>query len=297
MGLFVGTRDGLHEIGGRKLHLAGRKCTSISNHGSGIWSFLDRRELWCCSSDDNWRQIAGLDQLEAECLMLTSSEVLVGTSEARVMKLARNGFEPISSFDRAEGRSRWFTPWGSPPAVRSMAADSEGAIYANVHVGGVLRSRDQGRSWKPTIDINADVHQVVFDSGSGILFAASLEGLAVSENCGDSWTFNVEGLHASYCRAVVVVGRTVLVTASTGPFTDRAAVYRLKLPASGVFEKCRAGLPKWFSKNIDTHRLASSGAEVAFGTFDGRVFRSFDEGQTWELAAEGLPPVQCVNFV
>ena len=84
---------------------------------------------------------------EAECLLPTQAGVLVGTSEAHLSKLADNGFEPVSSFDHAEGRDAWFTPWGGPPAVRSMSTDPDGAIYANVHVGGVLRSRDGGRSW------------------------------------------------------------------------------------------------------------------------------------------------------
>ena len=136
-----------------------------------------------------------------------------------------------------------------------MSTDPDGAIYANVHVGGVLRSRDRGRSWQPTIDIHADVHQVDFDSGSGLLLAASLGGLAVSEDRGESWAFNTKGLHASYCRAVAVTGETVLVTASTGPFTNRAALYRIPLPADKAFEKCDAGLPKWFSEK---HRHAFS---------------------------------------
>ena len=296
--LLAGTDDGLHELGDeQRVHLAGRECTSISNDTSGIWTLVDRRELWHCPPSDDWKQIAQLDDFEAECLLPTQAGVLVGTSEAHLSKLADNGFEPVSSFDHAEGRDAWFTPWGGPPAVRSLSTDPDGGIYANVHVGGVLRSRDGGRSWQPTIDIHADVHQVVFDNVSGLLLAASLEGLAVSEDRGESWTFNTEGLHAGYCRAVAVTGETVLVTASTGPFTDRAAVYRVPLPASGAFEKCATGLLKWFPKNIDTYCLAASGSEAAFGTSDGRVFRSSDEGKTWELAAKGLPRVQCVSFV
>ncbi len=294
--LLVGTDDGLHELGDeQRVHLAGRECTSISNDASGIWTLVDRREIWHRPSNGNWERLGELD--EAECLIPTQAGVLVGTSEAHLSKLADNGFEPVSSFDHAEGRDAWFTPWGGPPAVRSLSTDPDGGIYANVHVGGVLRSRDGGRSWQPTIDIQADVHQVVFDAGSGLLLAASLEGLAVSEDRGESWTFNTQGLHAGYCRAVAVTGETVLVTASTGPFTDRAAVYRVPLPASGAFEKCATGLPKWFPKNIDTYCLATLGAEAAFGASDGRVFRSSDEGRTWEPAADGLPRVQCVSFV
>ena len=40
--------------------------------------------------------------------------------------------------------------------------------------------------------------------------------------------------------------------------------------------------------------LAAAGPLVAFGTGDGRVFRSLDAGRHWELAAKGLPPVSCL---
>ena len=52
--------------------------------------------------------------------------------------------------------------------------------------------------------------------------------------------------------------------------------------------------PQWFSDNIDTACLAASGAMVAFGTADGRVFWSFDAGATWDQAAKGLPEVHCI---
>ena len=37
--------------------------------------------------------------------------------------------------------------------MRTIAAGAEGELYVNVHVGGILRSDDDGASWRPTIDI------------------------------------------------------------------------------------------------------------------------------------------------
>ena len=53
-------------------------------------------------------------------------------------------------------------------------------------------------------------------------------------------------------------------------------------------------MPKWFDDNVDTACLAADGSLVAFGTGDGRVFRSRDAGEHWELVIKGLPPVACV---
>ena len=50
---------------------------------------------------------------------------------------------------------------GPPLGVRSIAATCDGAaLLANVHVGGIPQSTDSGLTWRPTIDIEADVHEV-----------------------------------------------------------------------------------------------------------------------------------------
>ena len=157
-----------------------------------------------------------------------------------------------------------------------------------------MRSGDGGRSWEPTIDIHSDVHQVLSHPDSGLVLGATARGLAVSADEGQTWRFDAEGLHGAYLRAVAVAGGTVLVTASTGPRTDRAAVYRRRLDDTGPFQQCRAGLPEWFPDNIDTHCLAASASDVALGTSDGSVYASSDEGQSWSALGSGLPPVRCV---
>jgi len=102
----------------------------------------------------------------------------------------------------------------------------------NVHVGGIVRTRDAGETWEPTIDICTDVHEVW--AGEPVVFAACALGpCPVSEDRGDSWCIEDEGLHA-------------------------------------------------------TPEL------VAFGTPQGRVFASQDEGSSWDEVARGLPPIECL---
>jgi hypothetical protein len=224
--------------------------------------------------------------------------VLIGTSEAHVLRFAGGILEPVESFDRAEGRDAWHTPWGGPPDTRSLSIDDDGTIYANVHVGGVLRSPDAGATWEPTLDIDADVHQVLARPGTpGLVFAPSARGLGVSEDAGASWVFHTDGLHAAYCRAVAICGHTVLLSASTGPRGERAAVYRRPVGTDGPFAKCGGGLPEWFDGNINTFCLIGDGATAAVGTARGDVFVSVDEGQTWDRIAAGLAPVQCMAVV
>ncbi len=216
----------------------------------------------------------------------------MGSSEARLFRVVDDGLEPVAAFDRAEGRSRWYTPWGGPPDTRSISEWDE-AVYVNVHVGGILRTEDRGETWAPTIDIDADVHQVT--TAEGQVLAACAAGLAVSTDRGGTWAFRSEGLEAPYSRAVTVSGDAVLVSASRGPRGGQAAVYRGDL-AGGGLERCRTGLPEWFDENIDSYCLDAhpDGSFVAFGTSEGRVFASDDAGLNWADFASGLPPVRRV---
>ena len=208
---------------------------------------------------------------------------------ARAGGHARVG-QPVG-FERAPGRGDWFTPWGGPPAVRTIAAGAEGELYVNVHVGGILRSDDEGASWRPTIDIRSDVHQVLAVPGRpGLVLAATGVGTATSEDGGASWSFAHGGLAGRYCRAVALAGDTVLLSASAGPRGGEAAVYRRPLGADGPFQRCTDG----FERNIDTGCLAADGELAAFGTEDGRVFVSRDAGASWTLEASGLPAVQAL---
>ncbi len=293
--ILVGTTDGFCEVGdSQRMQLAGHEVGSLINSDSNWWAVLDRREVWRSDTNSAWTQVAAIDNLQAKCLLPSATGLLVGTSEAYLFTLRGETLEPVRSFNQVQGREDWYTPWGDPPDVRSMSIDPSGTVYVNVHVGGVVRSTDEGKSWQPTIDVHADVHQVAFDPGSGLVFAASAYGLAVSKDGGESWRFDTEGLHGNYLRAVAVAGGTVLVTASTGPSTKRAAVYRKPLDSSGSFERCQKGLPEWFSDNINTLCLAAAGSRVAFGTSEGTVFLSLDEGQSWTLAAEGLQTIRSV---
>ena len=293
--ILVGTTDGLYQVSPeRDAWLEKHEISWLAQDSSRWWAVLDGREVWCSERGSPWTQIASIGPLWGNCILPYDGGVLVGASDSRLQRLNGNVLESVDSFDEAPGRDEWFTPWGGPADVRSMSTDPGGNLYVNVHVGGILRSGDGGESWEPTIEIGSDVHQVLFDPRSGILFAASSWGLGVSDDYGDTWQFQRSGMHASYARAVAVAGDKVLVSASTGPKTSRAGVYRKPVGDEGPFERCADGLPEWIVNNVDTACLAASGSEAAFGTSAGSVFASDDQGDSWELVAEGLPPVRCL---
>jgi hypothetical protein len=290
--VLVATPHGLITVGDGgsvgTVQLPGRSVDSVVRDGDELWAIVDRSEVWH-APEGSWRRVATLEGHEATCIAMTDA-IHVGSSEARLFRLSGDTLEPLVGFDDAEGRSDWYTPWGGPPATRSITEWGDD-VFVNVHVGGILHTDDHGRTWRPTIDIDADVHQVAITKT--LVLAACAGGLATSADRGTTWTMRSEALAATYSRAVVVCGDAVLVSASDGPRGGRAAVYRTSL-ADGPLQRCRDGLPGWFDDNIDTYRLdaLNDGSFAAFCTSDGRLFGSEDAGATWHELASELGAVQ-----
>jgi len=269
--------------------------TALARDGERTWAIVDGKTLWV--HDGGWRTVASVDGPEATCLAPTATGLILGTEKAHLRHLDGDRLVPLESFETVEDRKSWYTPWGDPADVRSIAATSApgSPIYVNVHVGGVVRSLDGGRSWTPTLDIEVDVHQVIaHPDRPELVLVAAYDGFGISRDAGASWEFVTAGMHAHYCRAVAIADEVVLISASTGPGGKRPALYRRALDGEREFERCREGLPTWFDDNIDTGCLAAAGPVVVAGTEDGHVFRSLDAGKTWEMIAEGLPAVRCI---
>jgi len=299
--LLIGTSQGLFGLADGEprpdASFGTREVSALDVRDGGVWAVAERHTIARRDPEGAWADIVRSD-LELVCVAATSHGLLVGAEEARLLRLGDDGaLAPVEAFETIEGREAWFTPWGGPPAVRSIAQDLAGRLHANVHVGGIPRSVDAGATWEPTIDIDADIHQVVaHPSEPDVALAAGAVGLAVSVDGGAGWRIEREGLHATYARAVAVAGDHVLLTVSDGPRGGRAAIYRTVLEPGSAFERCTVGLPAWFDGNIDSGRLEASGREVAFGTGDGEVYLSDDAGERWTRAATGLPSIRAVRF-
>jgi len=304
MRLMVGTGAGMLELTDEGAttdpSFGPRAVTALEVRVGRAWAVADGRSIVRREPDGTWSDAARSDAFDLACLAPTSHGVFAGTEEAHLLRLVGDDgpLAPVEAFGTVEGRDTWFTPWGGPPAVRSIAQDLAGRLHANVHVGGIPRSVDAGASWEPTIDIDADVHQVVaHPTEPDVVLAAGAVGLAVSVDGGSSWRIEREGLHATYARAVAVAGDRILLSVSNGPRGGRGAVYRTSLEPGSTFERCREGLPEWFDGNIDSGWLDARGPEVAFGTGDGEVFVSDDAGERWTRAATDLPSIRAVRLV
>ena len=296
--ILVGTESGLWHLRGDALEpvdpFTARTVTALAQRGQETWAIVDGHTLWQ-SAGGQWSERASLGERPATCVATTPNGLLIGTAQAHLLRFLDGTLEPVESFETVDGRDEWHTPWGDPADVRSIAVALDGTIYVNVHVGGVVRSRDAGHSWAPTLDIEVDVHQVIaHPTRTDVVLVAAYDGFGISRDRGDSWQFITDGMHAHYARAVAVSGETVLVSASRGPGGSRSTLYRKPLDGATAFVRGE-GLP-WFDDNIDTACLAAAGSLVVFGTDDGRVFRSLDGGAHWSLVTKGLPTITAVTI-
>jgi hypothetical protein len=309
--IFVGTTQGLYILNSeQRLEREDNSITALalsteSNSDNieetKLWVIVDHKSVWYRSFEGEWFPVGSGYNRRLNCILPIDGTILVGTSEAHLMQIRDGNIRNLSSFDQVKGRKAWYTPWGSPPDVRSLAISSSGDLYVNVHVGGILRSRDQGQSWEPTLDLHADVHEVrTIAESPNLVLAATAEGLAWSEDYGESWQFDRANLHTTYARAIALCSHneqaTILMSVSLGPHGNQAALYRRSLNQPGTFEKCQQGLPEWFSNNIDTSCLATWGNWAVFGTQTGQIFRSNNAGLTWEQIASDLAPIHCLSL-
>lgn len=285
MDLLIGTSAGVYQLDGSTL-IEGTRINHLARLEGAWWAVDGKGRI-----HRNGERIANMPEgVIPLCIQPTPDTVWVGANEARLFGFDGTTLTEDEFFATAPGRDKWYTPWGAPADVRSMALDADETLYISVHVGGVLRYDNTGVV--PTLDIDADVHQVAAHATqNGAIFAATAHGLASSHN-GHDFQFRTEGLHADYCRAITVLEDRVLISASTGPSTSRGRLYQGEL-WEGQLQPLSNGLPEWFEGNLNTSCLIALENKV-FAGFGETVWVSEDRGDTWTEAFSGLPKITCL---
>jgi hypothetical protein len=298
--------DGVLTSTGNTVHreLAGQSVIGLAPDGQGAaLVIVDKHSLRRRAADGAWQTIANSES-DLSCCVAAKGVLYVGTDDARVLRVTANGeLEPLEAFDVMSGREKWYAGTalvdgrvlGPPLGIRSMSATSDGALLANVHVGGIPRSVDGGRTWQPTIDIESDVHEVcAHPTAPNLVIAAAAVGLCISRDGGSTWIVEHQGLHALHCSAVAFAGNDMLVSAATDPFAAEGAVYRRAIDGDGPLLPLGEGLPRWLDGGVDTGSIAARGSAVAIADRTGNLHVSEDAGRSWARSSNMFPGASSV---
>jgi photosystem II stability/assembly factor-like uncharacterized protein len=193
-------------------------------------------------------------------------------------------------------------------------------MHVAISAAGVYRTEDGGKTWNTShrgvrADFRPDkypefgqcVHKVVrHPTRPDTFFLQNHGGLYRSNDGGDSWQDIANGVPSDFGFGMAVhphrpetVYIVPLTSAERRWVPDaKLRVFRTSnggkswqaltrgLPQKGAFETI-------LRDALTTDSLPKAG--VYFGTRSGKVFASADEGNSWRMILDGLPPVVCVK--
>ncbi|HSE71160.1 MAG TPA: exo-alpha-sialidase [Nocardioidaceae bacterium] len=251
--------------------------------------------------------------------------VWAGTQPSALFRSTDGGvrFEMVRSLWDHPHRTEWGAGFGGQAihTVLPHPTDPQRVTVA-MSTGGVYRTTDGGATWAPANQgIKAEffpgdlqypefgqcVHKVARSSANpDLLFAQNHGGVYRSDDAGDSWTSIADGLPSEFGFPMVTHPRdpeTIYVfplESSDGRFPPEGAcrVYR-STDGGSSWTGLGKGLPdSGFYAGVMRDAMcvdAGAPAGVYFGSRDGSVFASNDEGETWQVVAQHLPDVLAVR--
>ena len=207
-------------------------------------------------------------------LQETPIDLLIGTEPPRIYRLTNDNSRAKrnSSFDALKVRDSWYTPWGGPPAVRSLAFTRDGWVYADIHVGSIMRSPDWGETWEPVNPtLHEDVHQVsTCPASDERVYANTYSAVYISEDRGRTWQHKADDLGQRYGRAVVTHPEDpdcILATVSDGPLGSNVhgQLYHTE-DAGHSWTQVTEGFPLSTRQNINTFHVLFSPGRTCMGS-------------------------------
>jgi hypothetical protein len=216
--------------------------------------------------------------------------ILIGCTPPNLYRLDEDSgpAQLVPSFQNLAVRDEWSTPWGGPPAVRSMDITKDGWIYADIHVGSIMRSQDKGESWKPVNPtLHKDVHEVATSQNNPErVYANTYLSVYVSDDRGESWIHRSGSLRERYGRGIAVHPAepdVLLCGVSDGPSGSNVhgQLYQSE-DAGRNWVHVVDGFPDSTMKNIDTFHIKFS-KDYAWVSDENNLYVSRNKGRNFEL--------------
>jgi photosystem II stability/assembly factor-like uncharacterized protein len=178
-------------------------------------------------------------------------------------------------------------------------------MYVSIEVGGLLRSRDGGKTFEDVPGMYEDVHRLVINPADPKrMYVPGGNGLYASQDEGATWThvLDTEDEVGGYPDQLVQHPSNpdlmFIAAAKDSPGAWRMTHFagaRISRSQDGgrTWEVLTHGLPDRMQGNIEAMCLEAhaSGCSLFAATTAGEVFASDDSGETWSLIVKDLAPI------
>lgn len=308
--LFASTNGWPHGSVVRQSDDFGRTWSSTEDSKVGFPddSGLKLKQIWQITPASERQPDVIYMGVEPACLFQSSD---AGTTWTAVEGLVRHPHRP-----------QW-QPGGGGLCLHTIVLDPSDVrrILVAISTGGVYRSDDAGVTWRPSnAGLSAEflpdnkfpefgqcVHKIVSHPAQrGRLYLQNHGGVYRSDDWGLHWHDVGDPLPSDFGFALAVHPRdpaTAFVIPMQSDMFHCAADAKLRVfrtsNGGASWVPLTRGLPQrqvYDTVVRDAFTTDSLGAYgLYFGTRNGKLFGSLDEGESWRSLAEDLPPITCVR--
>ncbi len=238
-----------------------------------------------------------------------------------VSRDAGKSWSPVEGLLKHPHRPKW-TPGGGGMCLHTIVPHptKRDSMIIAMSTGGCYRTDDGGATWQARNQgVRAEfmpdkfpefgqcVHKIGRDAGNPErLYLQNHWGLYRSDDGGDSWKDIANGVPSDFGFSMVAhphdADTAYIVPIESDEYRctpeGKLRVYRTQ-NAGKSWEAMTRGLPqKNAMETVLRDAMASDTLDPAgiyFGTRSGKVFASHDDGRSWQVILEGVPPVVCVH--
>jgi photosystem II stability/assembly factor-like uncharacterized protein len=294
-------------------------------YGAAVWRSEDLGETWTHSSEGMTYGDDGPKVKTVWNVTASNGTIYAGVEPAGLFRSTDAGatWEHVEGLTKHPTRDRW-EPGNGGLILHSIVPHPEDhdRVWVGISAVGAFETRDGGRSWETRnkgvrADFNPEdkypefgqcVHKLVMAADGGEhLYQQNHCGVYRSSDGGLQWEEITEGLPSDFGFPMAAHPRdpkTVWTIPLTHPEEGRmmpeaaAAVWRTH-DGGNSWTRSGDGLPQEHAfvgvlrEAMAVDHLDPVG--VYFGTSTGQLYGSADEGRTWSLLADHLPPVWSVE--
>lgn len=311
--IYVGTHDGVCALNTSDGGLTWErgKMTPLANAAARLSvspvepgrAYLAAYEAGVFKTEDGggtWRHLSSYPTGYAHSVLAhpNDPEVLfVGSEPAAIFRSGDGGetWEECAGFQAVPESTQWNFHGDRLSHVRELrtAPGDPDTMYAGVEVGGIVKSRDGGKSWAQMQGLHDDIHLVdISRANPNRVYVATAQAPYRSDDGGDHWDLINNGLERRYTLHISAAPHDadlVLVAVSTNARRGEPQFYRSTNGGSEWKLIETVGNGDDMVVVIDWDPIIEN--RVYAGTDSGKIFSSDDGGQQWKPVQVDLPNI------